>query len=402
MKKGFLLICIVLITITVAAQSDWGEVKWDNGLKIENKEKGYKLKIGGRLMLDGIIISPENNGVIDTLVPGGSGVEFRRIRLFSAGQIYRNIKYKLQFDFAGGIVNLKDAYIIITEIPGVGNIQLGHFKEPIGLELITSSKYITFMERGLTNPLTPERNTGVMLYNTAIGERLSWAAGYFLPSNYFGKYEGQKYHLTGRLTGTPVYDTENKYKVLHLGASYTYQYQDNSLYVLKSRPESHLIDPIALAAIDKAKAVNQIGGEVAFVYGPFSVQGEYISTVATTSPESTLQNDKYNFSAFYGYASFFITGEHRNYKPSMAAFDRVKPKKNFGKERGAGAWEVGIRYSDIDLDDTDIRGGEVANISLGVNWYLNPATRFMFNYVLAELKGAGKINIFEMRFHVDF
>ncbi len=115
-----------------------------------------------------------------------------------------------------------------------------------------------------------------------------------------------------------------------------------------------------------------------------------------------MQNDKYNFSAFYGYASFFITGEHRKYKTSMAAFDRVKPKKNFGKDGGAGAFEVGLRYSDIDLDDTDVRGGHLVNISLGVNWYLNPATRFMVNYVLAELRGAGDINIFEIRVQVDF
>ena len=50
-----------------------------------------------------------------------------------------------------GKLQLKDAYITITKIPGIGNLQFGHFKEPIGLELLTSSKYISIMERGLTN-----------------------------------------------------------------------------------------------------------------------------------------------------------------------------------------------------------------------------------------------------------
>ncbi len=402
MKKSTLLICVLFISLIAQAQSDWGEVKWDNGLRLENIEKGYKVKIGGQLMLDGITVQPQSNGVIDTIVSSGSGVEFRRLRLYSAGKIYRNILYKLKFDFAGGNVVLKEAYITLTKIPGVGNVQIGYFKEPVGLEMLTSSKYITFMERALTNPLTPERNTGLMLYNTELNERLMWAAGYFLPSDNFGNYVGEKYHLTGRLSGLPIYNTEAKYKVLHIGASYTYQYQDNSEYILKSRPESHLIDPIILAEIDKAKAVNQIGGEIAFVYGPFSIQSEYINATAQTSDGSMLQNDKYNFSAFYGYASFFITGEHRNHKASKAAFGRVKPKKNFGKDGGAGAFEVALRYSDIDLDDTDVKGGELANISLGLNWYLNPATRFMFNYVFAELKDAGNINIFQMRFQVNF
>ncbi|OQX81730.1 MAG: hypothetical protein B6D61_00250 [Bacteroidetes bacterium 4484_249] len=402
MKKNILLIYLISITLLGFAQSDWNDIKWDNGLKIENKDKGYKIKIGGRIMLDGITVSPENNGVIDTLVSGGSGVEFRRIRFYSSGKIYKNILYKLQFDFAGGTAWLKDAYITITKIPVVGNFRVGHFKEPIGLELLTSSKYITLMERGLTNPMTPERNTGIMLFNNELNKRMTWALGYFLPADNFGKYKGNKYDLTTRITGLPVYKTDGRYRVLHIGFSYTHQYQDNSSYKLKSRPESHLIETIVLAEIDKTKAVNQVGGELTFIFGPFSVQGEYINANALTSKTSALQKTSYNFSSFYGYASWFITGEHRNYKASNAAFGRIKPKKNFGSEGGPGAFEVALRYSDIDLDDTDVRGGELANITLGLNWYLNPATRFMFNYVLAELKDKGKINIFEMRFQIDF
>ena len=160
-------------------------MKWDNGLRFENPEKEYKIKFGGRIMLDGISVWPEQNGVMDTLIPGGSGVEFRRVRLYTAGQIYGNIKYKLQFDFAGGQGVLKDAYITITKIPGVGNFQVGHFKEPIGMELLTSSKYITMMERGLTDPFTPERNTGAMLFNNHFNKRMVWALGYFLPTRQF-------------------------------------------------------------------------------------------------------------------------------------------------------------------------------------------------------------------------
>lgn len=405
MRHPLLSIITLLFVINASAQSDWGEVKWDNGLKFENPEKNYKIKFGGRIMLDGMSAWPEQNGVIDTIVSGGSGVEFRRLRLYSAGLVYGNIKYKLQFDFAGGVATLKDAYITITKIPGVGNLQIGHFKEPIGLEMLTSSKYITFMERGLTNPLTPERNTGAMLFNNQFNKRMIWAVGYFLPADNFGKYLGNKYNITGRLAGLPLYHdgkNDEMYKVLHLGVSLTHQYQDNSTYVLKSQPESHLLPTIALAEIDKAKTVNQVGAEVALVMGSLSFQSEYIYTNALTAEGSTLQNDKYNFSAFYAYVGWFITGEHRNYSTSEGAFDRVKPKKNFGSERGAGAWEVALRYSDLDLDDTDIHGGHLANITAGLNWYLNPSTRFMLNYVIANLKGVGNTNIFQMRFQIDF
>ncbi len=111
MRNLLLLILASFLLVTVSAQSDWGEVKWDNGLRFENPDKNYKIKFGGRIMLDGISAWPEQNGVIDTIITGGSGVEFRRLRLYSAGQIYGNIKYKLQFDLAGGQGVLKDAYI---------------------------------------------------------------------------------------------------------------------------------------------------------------------------------------------------------------------------------------------------------------------------------------------------
>jgi len=405
MKRTTISGLLIVLTFLCSAQSDWGEVKWDKGLKFEDPDNNYKIKFGGRIMMDGISVWPEQNGVIDTIVYKGSGVEFRRVRLYTAGQIYDNIKYKLQFDFAGGQGVLKDAYIMVSKIPVVGNIQVGHFKEPIGMELLASSKNITMMERGLTDPLTPERNTGAMLFNDQFNKRMVWAFGYFLPSDNFGTYVGDKYHITGRIAGTPFYKNEQEnraYNLLHLGVSLTHQYQSNSQYVLKTRPESHLIDPIAIAEIDKTKAVNQIGGEAALVLGSISLQSEYIHTNAITADGSILQNDNYQFSAFYAAVSWFITGEHKNYKTSEGVFDRVKPNKNFGSEKGVGAWEIALRYSDLDLDDTDVQGGRLANITAGLNWYLNPSTRFMFNYVIVNLKEVGNTNIFQMRFQVDF
>ncbi len=401
MKRIYLTAIFAIITIFSFAQNNNKfNTYWKNGIRIESTDGNFKLKFGGIIMLDGMKVFPDK--VMDTIITNKTGVEFRRLRVYSSGLIYKNIKYKLQFDFAGGQARIKDAFIDITKIPVIGNIQVGYFKEPFGLELLTSCKYITMVERSLTNPLTPDRNTGIMLYNTVLDKRLFWAAGYFVPSDDFGKYQGGKYHLTGRLTGLPIYNTDNTYSVLHLGAAYTYQFENNSTYILKTRPESHLIPTLAIAKVDKTKAVNQFGGEAALIYGPLSLQGEYILAVASTSDSSTLQKDKYNFSAYYAVISWFITGEHRQYDPSNATFGRVKPKKNFGSANGPGAFELALRYSTVDLDDTDIKGGQMFNVTLGLNWYLNPATRFMFNYVLTDVKNTGKANIFQVRFQIDF
>ena len=72
---------------------------------------------------------------------------------------------------------------------------------------------------------------------------------------------------------------------------------------------------------------------------------------------------------------------------------------------------MALRYSYIDLNDEDIQGGEEKNWTAGLNWYLNPNVRFMFNYIYANVKNSnagarflreGDTNIFAMRFQLTF
>jgi phosphate-selective porin OprO/OprP len=49
---------------------------------------------------------------------------------------------------------------------------------------------------------------------------------------------------------------------------------------------------------------------------------------------------------------------------------------------------VAARISSLDLDD-GIDGGRLDDLTLGVNWYLNPNTRVMLDYIRAGLDPAG-------------
>ncbi|MFO7931710.1 MAG: porin, partial [Desulfosalsimonas sp.] len=69
--------------------------------------------------------------------------------------------------------------------------------------------------------------------------------------------------------------------------------------------------------------------------------------------------------------------------------------------------ELGVRYSSLDLNDEAIEGGELNDLTLGVNWHLNPNVRTMINYVYADLEDRAGVeddsaNIVQARFQVDF
>ena len=131
---------------------------------------------------------PRRQGVhLDNLE---SGVEFRRARLYMSGTIYKNVFFKAQYDFADGDARFKDVYVGVKKIPIIGHIKIGNFKEPFSLEELTSSKYITFMERSVaTSAFAPSRHHGVMAYNTVPGtdDRATWAVGMFRNSDGYGR-----------------------------------------------------------------------------------------------------------------------------------------------------------------------------------------------------------------------
>jgi len=172
----------------------------------------------------------------------------------------------------------------------------------------------------------------------------------------------------------------------------------------RARPENHLSPRLLDTGSIASDGYNLYGLEAAYGQGPFSVQAEYMMTDVDVTGASSA-----TLSSYYLMGSYFLTGEHRPYKASQGTFSRVKPTNDFGAD-GNGAVEVTARYSMTDLNDgTTVMGGELNNLTGGINWYLNPHTRVMFNYVHSELdkSGAtlsdeGSLDAFLVRFQLDF
>ena len=383
MKK--LTILCFLVSSLIFSQ-DFNSI-WNNGFKTTSSDGDFKLKFGGRIMFDYAFWNTNINGTDESF----SGSEFRRVRLFNSGQVYKNVKYKVQFDFDGDGASFKDVYMEITKVPFVGNIKVGHFKEPFRLEALTSSKYMTFMERGLPIAFSPERNVGLMLHNSYMDNKLSIQAGIFQNGLSDEEQNGNR-NITSRISYLPI---NNNDQLLHLGIGFSSRKNSDNTYSVSTRPENHMGNKLISASIENVEQTNLIGTEMAWVMGPLSVQGEYIMNTVDA-------DETYNFTSYYGQISYFLTGEKRKYKNSLAGFDRVSPGKNLGND-GMGALELAARYSSMDLSEAN--GGILNDITLGLNWYLNPSTRIMFNYVMgvADVNSEDiNENTLQMRMQIDF
>ncbi|MGH9340982.1 MAG: OprO/OprP family phosphate-selective porin [Acidobacteriota bacterium] len=387
------------LSLQVQAQEEQDKafhVYWDEGLQFETADGNFHLELGGRIHNDWVFISGDDE--LEAVVgPLENGTEFRRLRLNFGGEIHEHVVFNIQLDFANGEVALKDVYAGLQGLPGVGRVQAGHFKEPFSLEEVTSSNNITFMERSLGNVFAPSRNTGIMARNTAFDRRMTWALGTFRDTDDSGTAVGDgDFNLTGRLTGLPWTDGSGQ-RLLHLGFAYSHRSPGDNLVRFRQRPEVHLSPRFVDTESLPAESDDRIAAEAALLFGPASVQGEYFHVVLDR-PAGT--GDSFN--AYYIQGSLVLTGEHRSYSNSSGAFGSVRPRSNFLSGSGnSGAWELAVRYSHLDLTDETIMGGKLDDFTLGLNWYLNPNARIMWNYVSSDRDGLGAANIFQMRFQIN-
>jgi phosphate-selective porin OprO/OprP len=148
-------------------------------------------------------------------------------------------------------------------------------------------------------------------------------------------------------------------------------------------------------------SVTLLGLEGALVDGAFSLQGEVMASRIDLRGGSDAD-------LFGGYlqASYFLTGEHRPYSRSSGVFGQVRPKRSFDGKGNWGAWEVAARCSYLDLDDPAVDAGTLHDLALGLNWYLNPNVRVMWNYVHSILDtnavDDGDADLLMMRVQVAF
>ena len=368
---------------------------WKDGLRFESADKRYKVKLGGRIHYDGQFFDPDSD--TKTAIETGTtriedGTELRRARIELSGEVGDRTEWALALDFGGGNTNFRNAYVGVKDL-GFGNIRAGQFKEPYGLEQITSSNNITFIERSLMNSLVPAFNAGVMLYDDFAGERATWSIGEFRTGSDNGEVsrDDGAWATTARLTGLPMYSEDGR-DYIHVGVGYSLRSPTDDGVIVNAKPEANLA-PVYIGSSTvpvAAETLNLMGVEAAWVAGPLTVSGEY--SIASIDAPSGVTSDP-DFVGYYAQVGYFLTGESRGYRKAQGCFDALKPNENaFGEGGGHGAWEVAARISSLDLEDDGTDNGQLDDLTFGVNWYLNPNTRLMVDYIMADLDPAGAGN----------
>jgi phosphate-selective porin OprO and OprP len=385
-----------------------GKVTTDDGLLLlQSKDGNFKYLLDARVYLDAALYN-EDEDVIDL----HSGSEARRLRFAIKATLWKYWLTEIDFDFAGNEVDIKDAYIAYA---GVENMmfKVGQFRSPFSLEELTTSRYVSFIERGLPNAFPPGRLLGFGVYKW--GKNWQVAAGIFnQETGDIDEEEGENsdegYSVVGRFTIAPLLKGN---KVFHVGGSYAYQTTDAFSEKMRFRGyDESKISKIRFLSTGKVKDVDHaslFGLESVLQLGPLHIQGEYMSAAVTRLDGSGQPN--YKLSGGYVFASFFVTGDSMPYYVDQGEFGRVKPKKK------GGAIELLARYSWVDLNDleSDIEGGEGKNFTVGLTWYMNPNMKIMLNYTrvdhdkYADADGDWDVpengfdyNVLAMRFMVAF
>jgi len=338
-------------------------VETRGGIKLTSADRKFEASLGGRVHFDAYAFDRDLAATTGTS-------EFRRARLTLSGKAL-GWDYKLEQDFAAGsnLDGLRDAWIA-TSLGG-GKLTIGHFKPYRSMEELTSSNEILMMERpfasatGLFGGRQFQQGVGYL----RAGDRYTAGFSVFNLRGAAGpRNEGMG--AAGRVTFAPVNTAES---TLHFGAwaSREDANKGSADLVATANYAGRRGPSLAIATTPGASgdSVTAYGLEVAGAFGPLFFQGEY----ANARFGQPLGGDQ-DVAAWYLQGSWLLNGGHKVYKSGTGVFGSPRVDR--------GLWELTARYDTIENEDVADR--KASSAIVGLNYYVNPNLRFMFNYTRGD------------------
>ena len=378
--------------------------------QLKSADGKYTLGVMGLIQLDGGVYNQEAN--FSTNNDLSDGFIVRRAGLTLAGVSEKDWIWFLSYDYADSGDNPHDG---LRAAMGIYRgfkpwwIFAGLFGNSVGLDTSNFSSQRQFMEAAM-----PQATFIYAAGSPAMGVAATYRGKeYYMRFGVYGEpyknasTDDEGIGLHGRFAWQPI---KLRTDSMHIGLTGYYRTANNSntftdglrnsTLRFRSKGESAISGDFILdtGIITDLDTYYYAGYEFAKVKGPLSIQTEW----GVLGVNRKTKNDAL-FSGGYIQGGYMLTDDARNYNAYFAQFWRLKPKLSI-TEGGLGAWEVALRASTIDLNDSDINGGEASSYTLGLNWYMTAFTKTILNIVHTESSGAlsEDFNVLGIRLQIEF
>jgi phosphate-selective porin OprO/OprP len=360
---------------------------------LKSADDNFRIELGGRLQADFDAAEAGTRTLTGSFL--GNQFLIRRARLDTNGTFFQWIDFRIEADFTQS-PSLFDAYLDFRFLPEL-RFRAGQFKEPFSLEELTSDLFIDFIERSLVNTLAPSYDIGAMIHGSFAQGAVSYFLGGFNGSGQNKSDNNGDKDLAFRLVLAPYKTSESFWlKGLQIAGDVTWGNQGGS----SSPPgQTGARTPNRFTFFAAQPTFGdrlRYGGDLAWVVGPASLKFEYdVQQNARNGLGPRGSNlDDVVATGWYVSATYILTGEDRVFNGPVVP---RRPFTPFPGRLGPGAWEVGIRYAELDFHSNSplnffngnlaqIPGGRTTAtnnaqaLTLGFNWYLNERVRTMFNW----------------------
>ncbi len=265
---------------------------------------------------------------------------------------------------------------LMLDIPELGgDLFIGRTKEGFSTNKIMVGYNGWTMERAAVNDaFIPILGDGLKWTGHVADGHIVYNAGWFIDTlsetESFNKNDRQ---FAARVVGLPL--ARDSDTVLHLAAEIRVAASDDGMLQYRSKPESFEAQSYAVDT-GKFPADHSItyGLEAYYRPGPLTFGAEYFwNKVSSSETRDPL------FQGGEVFVSYLLTGEIRPYNDRGAFFVAVSPTHAVFAG-GPGAWEVTLRYSQVNLDSGTISGGKFWRVTPVLSWYLSNNVRFELEY----------------------
>jgi phosphate-selective porin OprO/OprP len=244
-------------------------------------------------------------------------------------------------------------------------VRLGQMQEDFGYEVVGSTASMPQSER-ILSPFASPVNFGLKLTHM-LGRNQRATLTYGIFKDDWGEGDGRP-AISARATLLAI---DQPRQFLHLGVAFR-RTELGTTTRYQARPGVNAADPYLDTGDFDATSATNLGLEVNYARGPWSVMAEFASSRVDlpigTSPV---------FRGLYVMGSWVPTGEQREYDRTRGTLKRIMPNGRWG------APELFARYAAVDLSSNGINGGRYDRIELGANWWAT--TRWKFGMVYGHI-----------------